>query len=80
MIFEIVGIESFHVPVVHTSEYKSGAEFRNFGTEISLDLCRHNVIPHLVVRNSASSTVYTYKFQHCLVFLDIRAFNSTNSN
>lgn len=25
---EIIGIESFHGPVVHTSEYKSGAEFR----------------------------------------------------
>lgn len=62
---EIVGIEKFNGPVVHTSEYKSGSEFRNqkvlvvgcgnSGMEVSLDLCRHNAIPHMVVRNSVST-------------------------
>ncbi|KAK1372506.1 hypothetical protein POM88_028699 [Heracleum sosnowskyi] len=56
---EIVGIESFHGPVVHISEVKSGAGFRkqrvlvvgcgNSAMEVSLDLCRHNAFPHLVV-------------------------------
>ncbi|XP_050266282.1 probable indole-3-pyruvate monooxygenase YUCCA4 [Quercus robur] len=59
---EIVGIERFHGPVVHTSEYRSGSYFKNrkvlvigcgnSGMEISLDLCRHKAVPHLVVRNT----------------------------
>ncbi|KAL1834669.1 hypothetical protein DCAR_0104882 [Daucus carota subsp. sativus] len=59
---EIGGIERFDGPVVHTSEYRSGGEFKkqrvlvvgcgNSGMEVSLDLCKHNAIPHLVVRNS----------------------------
>ncbi|KAJ0031456.1 hypothetical protein Pint_12733 [Pistacia integerrima] len=59
---EIAGIEKFNGPVVHTSEYKSGSEFRNqrvlvvgcgnSGMEVSLDLCRYNAIPHMVVRNT----------------------------
>ncbi|KAL6985339.1 putative indole-3-pyruvate monooxygenase YUCCA4 [Sarracenia purpurea var. burkii] len=62
LIPEIPGIEKFHGPVVHTSGYKSGSDFRNkrvlvvgcgnSGMEVSLDLCRYNAIPHLVVRNS----------------------------
>ncbi|KAH6831181.1 Flavin-binding monooxygenase family protein [Perilla frutescens var. hirtella] len=59
---EIQGIERFGGPVIHTCEYGSGFEFRNqrvlvvgcgnSGMEVSLDLCRHNSSPHMVVRNS----------------------------
>lgn len=61
---EIPGMEKFEGAVVHTSSYKSGTEFKkqrvlvvgcgNSGMEVSLDLCRHNAIPHMVVRNSVS--------------------------
>ncbi|XP_075487884.1 putative indole-3-pyruvate monooxygenase YUCCA4 [Primulina tabacum] len=59
---EIHGIERFLGPVLHTSVYKSGSEFQNqrvlvvgcgnSGMEVSLDLCRLNASPHMVVRNS----------------------------
>ncbi|GER39645.1 flavin monooxygenase-like protein [Striga asiatica] len=59
---EIQGLESFRGPVTHTSGYKSGRAFQsqrvlvvgcgNSGMEVSLDLCRHNASPHMVVRNS----------------------------
>ncbi|XP_073129504.1 probable indole-3-pyruvate monooxygenase YUCCA4 isoform X3 [Henckelia pumila] len=59
---EIQGMDKFQGPVMHTSVYKSGSEFQNqrvlvvgcgnSGMEVSLDLCRHNAIPHMVVRNS----------------------------
>ncbi|XP_044463622.1 probable indole-3-pyruvate monooxygenase YUCCA4 [Mangifera indica] len=59
---EIAGIEKFNGPVVHTSEYKCGSDFRNqrvlvvgcgnSGMEVSLDLCRYHAIPHMVVRNT----------------------------
>ncbi|KAM0968776.1 hypothetical protein ACFX13_017382 [Malus domestica] len=59
---EIVGMDKFQGPVLHTSLYKSGSDFRNqrvlvvgcgnSGMEVSLDLCRHNAIPHMVVRNT----------------------------
>ncbi|KAK6912666.1 Flavin monooxygenase-like [Dillenia turbinata] len=62
LIPEIQGIKEFHGPVLHTSVYKSGSEFKNqkvlvvgcgnSGMEVSLDLCRNNAIPHMVVRNS----------------------------
>jgi len=65
LIPEIQGIEKFQGKLVHTSLYKSGAEFRNqrvlvvgcgnSGMEVSLDLCRFNAHPHMVVRNSVSS-------------------------
>jgi hypothetical protein len=61
---EIVGMERFHGHVVHTSAYKSGSDFANqkvlvvgcgnSGMEVSLDLCRHNAVPHMVVRNTVS--------------------------
>jgi indole-3-pyruvate monooxygenase len=61
---EIVGINSFHGDLIHTSAYKSGSRFANqrvlivgcgnSGMEVSLDLCRHNATPHLVVRNTVS--------------------------
>ncbi|KAL8499285.1 hypothetical protein ACS0TY_022315 [Phlomoides rotata] len=59
---EIQGIDKFKGPVIHASGYKSGSQFRNqkvliigcgnSGMEVSFDLCRHNAIPHMVVRNS----------------------------
>ncbi|KAL7619339.1 probable indole-3-pyruvate monooxygenase YUCCA4 [Lactuca sativa] len=59
---EIQGIERFEGVVRHTSEYKSGCVFReqrvlvvgcgNSGMEVSLDLCRYNASPFMVVRNS----------------------------
>ncbi|XP_022848904.1 probable indole-3-pyruvate monooxygenase YUCCA4 [Olea europaea var. sylvestris] len=59
---EIQGIEKFQGTVMHTSMYKSGSGFKNqrvlvvgcgnSGMEVSLDLCRHKAIPHMVVRNS----------------------------
>ncbi|KAL8521933.1 hypothetical protein ACS0TY_012186 [Phlomoides rotata] len=59
---EIQGMEKFRGPVLHTSCYKSGSEFHkqtvlvvgcgNSGMEVSLDLCRFNASPHIVVRNS----------------------------
>ncbi|GAA0164516.1 hypothetical protein Leryth_000306 [Lithospermum erythrorhizon] len=59
---EIQGVEKFEGQLLHTSVYKSGLEFEkervlvvgcgNSGMEVSLDLCRHNAFPHMVVRNS----------------------------
>ncbi|KAF8115866.1 hypothetical protein N665_0025s0309 [Sinapis alba] len=59
---DIPGLKRFTGPVVHTSAYKSGSEFAkrkvlvvgcgNSGMEVSLDLCRYNALPHMVVRNS----------------------------
>ncbi|KAL1557371.1 putative indole-3-pyruvate monooxygenase YUCCA4 [Salvia divinorum] len=59
---EIAGLDAFAGPVIHTCAYKSGLGFRgqrvlvlgcgNSGMEVSLDLCRYNAIPHMVVRNS----------------------------
>ncbi|KAL5975642.1 putative indole-3-pyruvate monooxygenase YUCCA4 [Asimina triloba] len=59
---EIAGIDKFRGPIIHTSVYKSGADFRkqkvlvvgcgNSGMEVSLDLCSHNATPHLAVRNN----------------------------
>ncbi|KAJ9168382.1 hypothetical protein P3X46_019914 [Hevea brasiliensis] len=62
LIPEIVGMEKFNGPIIHTSVYKSGSEFKNqrvlvvgcgnSGMEVSLDLCRYNAIPHMVVRKN----------------------------
>ncbi|MBA0744711.1 hypothetical protein Gogos_007324, partial [Gossypium gossypioides] len=59
---DIPGIDRFKGRVVHTSLYKSGSVFKNqrvlvigcgnSGMEVCLDLCRFNVIPHMVVRNT----------------------------
>ncbi|XP_071918578.1 probable indole-3-pyruvate monooxygenase YUCCA4 isoform X1 [Coffea arabica] len=59
---DIQGIEKFQGHVRHTSVYKSGSEFQdqrvlvigcgNSGMEVSLDLCRYNATPHIVVRNT----------------------------
>ncbi|XP_065850210.1 probable indole-3-pyruvate monooxygenase YUCCA4 [Euphorbia lathyris] len=59
---EISGMDKFKGRIIHTSLYKSASEFRNHkvlvvgcgnsGMEVSLDLCRHKAIPHMVVRNT----------------------------
>ncbi|CAN0877652.1 Probable indole-3-pyruvate monooxygenase YUCCA4 [Linum grandiflorum] len=59
---EIGGMGKFKGRVVHTSEYKSAKEFEgqkvlvvgcgNSGMEVSLDLCRNNAVPYMVVRNT----------------------------
>lgn len=61
---ELIGMNDFRGPVLHTSEYKSGKMFHgkrvlvvgcgNSGMEVSLDLCNHNAQPSLVVRDSVS--------------------------
>ncbi|PSS17789.1 Indole-3-pyruvate monooxygenase [Actinidia chinensis var. chinensis] len=62
MIPEIAGIERFEGDLVHASGYCRGSDFGNkrvlvvgcgnSGMEVSLDLCSHNAIPYLVVRNT----------------------------
>ncbi|XP_021757902.1 probable indole-3-pyruvate monooxygenase YUCCA4 [Chenopodium quinoa] len=62
LIPEIQGIEKFQGKFLHTSLYKSGIEFKNqrvlvigcgnSGMEVSMDLCRYNAMPFMVVRNS----------------------------
>ncbi|XP_052209036.1 probable indole-3-pyruvate monooxygenase YUCCA4 isoform X2 [Diospyros lotus] len=59
---EVPGLERFRGQVIHTSRYITGADYRNqrvlvvgcgnSGMEVSLDLCRHNAAPHMVVRNT----------------------------
>uniref|UniRef100_A0ACD5UZ01 Uncharacterized protein n=1 Tax=Avena sativa TaxID=4498 RepID=A0ACD5UZ01_AVESA len=59
---KIDGIKDFCGPVSHVSEYKSGAPYRgkqvlvvgcgNSGMEVCLDLCDHNALPAMVVRDS----------------------------
>lgn len=61
---DIHGIDKFKGLIRHTSLYKSGKDFRNqrvlvigcgnSGMEVSLDLCRNNATPHMVVRNTVS--------------------------
>lgn len=62
---KLPGLDLFRGPVAHTSNYKSGSEYKNkkvlvigcgnSGMEVSLDLCRHNAIPYMVARNTVSS-------------------------
>ncbi|KAJ8751734.1 hypothetical protein K2173_025908 [Erythroxylum novogranatense] len=59
---EVSGLDKFNGRILHTSDYKSGSEFKNqkvlvvgcgnSGMEVSLDLCRYNAIPHMVARNT----------------------------
>ncbi|KAK2630845.1 hypothetical protein QOZ80_UnG0722520 [Eleusine coracana subsp. coracana] len=56
------GMDEFAGPVSHVSEYKSGEAYRgkrvlvvgcgNSGMEVCLDLCDHNALPAMVVRDS----------------------------
>ncbi|XP_021719351.1 indole-3-pyruvate monooxygenase YUCCA6-like [Chenopodium quinoa] len=59
---ELEGLKEFGKQVVHTSSYKSGETFRgkrvlvvgsgNSGMEVCLDLCHHNAMPSIVVRDT----------------------------
>ncbi|KAJ4787899.1 Flavin-containing monooxygenase [Rhynchospora pubera] len=59
---EITGLEMFEGRVIHTCRYKSGKSYEgekvivigcgNSGMEVSVDLCWHNAIPSMVVRNT----------------------------
>ncbi|XP_043726013.1 probable indole-3-pyruvate monooxygenase YUCCA4 [Telopea speciosissima] len=59
---EIPGMDRFHGPIIHTSMYQSGEEFRNqkvlvigcgnSGMEVCFDLCSYNASSHMVVRNT----------------------------
>ncbi|KAH7691926.1 Indole-3-pyruvate monooxygenase protein [Dioscorea alata] len=59
---EFEGLSSFDGQVIHTSEFKSGKDYRgqrvlvvgcgNSAMEVCLDLCHHNAIPFMVLRNS----------------------------
>ncbi|KAJ0963651.1 hypothetical protein J5N97_028773 [Dioscorea zingiberensis] len=59
---EFEGLSQFGGRVIHSCEYKSGENYRgervlvvgcgNSGMEVCLDLCHHNAIPFMVVRNS----------------------------
>lgn len=61
----IPGMELFHGPIIHTSVYKSGGDYKNqkvlvigcgnSGMEVSLDLVRHNATSYMVARNTVSS-------------------------
>ncbi|KAK9699871.1 hypothetical protein RND81_08G200800 [Saponaria officinalis] len=58
---EFDGLEEYEGIIVHTSLYKSGEVFRdkkvlvvgsgNSGMEVCLDLCHHNAMPSIVVRD-----------------------------
>ncbi|KAL2548388.1 Indole-3-pyruvate monooxygenase YUCCA6 [Forsythia ovata] len=62
MVPEIEGMEEFEGTILHSSRYTKGDGFRgkkvlvvgcgNSGMELSLDLCNHNAIPSLVVRDT----------------------------
>jgi indole-3-pyruvate monooxygenase len=62
---EIEGVGEFGGSIRHTSLYKSGEEFRgkkvlvvgcgNSGMEVCLDLCNHDAVPSIVVRDSVST-------------------------
>ncbi|KAG2411010.1 Indole-3-pyruvate monooxygenase [Vigna angularis] len=59
---QIQGMGEFEGPILHTSSYKSGSIFcgkkvlvvgcGNSGMEVCLDLCNHNALPSLVVRDT----------------------------
>ncbi|CAD5167873.1 unnamed protein product [Musa acuminata subsp. malaccensis] len=58
---KIPGLEGFSGPVVHSSLYRSGSEYKgksvlvvgcgNSGMEVALDLAEHGATTHIVVRN-----------------------------
>ena len=67
---EFDGAEDFGGPVSHVSEYKSGEAYRgkrvlvvgcgNSGMEVGLDLCDHNALPAMVVRDSVSTAIQQF--------------------
>ncbi|RWV92731.1 hypothetical protein GW17_00044868 [Ensete ventricosum] len=65
---EIKGAQAFMGSLLHSSEYKSGVEYRgkkvlvigcgNSGMEICLDLCEHGAMPFMSVRSGVRSTTF----------------------
>lgn len=66
--------------VIHTCDYKSGADFEgqkvlvvgcgNSGMEVSLDLCRHDARPYMVVRNTVSQLSRSFaSFVHSFLWI-----------
>jgi len=65
---ELEGLEEFRGRVVHTSLYTNGEGFRgkkvlvvgcgNSGMEVCLDLCHHNAMPSIVVRDRVSIILF----------------------
>lgn len=61
---EMKGLKGFEGSVLHSSEYKSGIEFKgkkvlvvgcgNSGMEICVDLCDYGALPFLSVRNEVN--------------------------
>lgn len=74
---EIEGMNEFRGPIIHTSSYKSGENFRgkrvlvvgcgNSGMEVCLDLCNYNARPSLVVRDSVSLLIKLHITQKLLL-------------
>lgn len=74
---EFEGREEFEGGIVHTSGYKNGEGFRgkrvlvvgcgNSGMEVCLDLCNHDAMPSLVVRDTVSSLKTLLRF-YCSIF------------
>nr|DAD44801.1 TPA_asm: hypothetical protein HUJ06_003031 [Nelumbo nucifera] len=77
---EISGIDKFRGPVMHSSDYKSGADFQNqkvlvvgcgnSGMEVSLDLVSHHAVPHMVVRSTVSFRILSISYLRCSMKLD----------
>lgn len=71
MLPDINGLEKFEGRVIHTCSYRSGMEFEgkkvlvlgcgNSGMEVSLDLCRYNARPSMVVRNAVRWNFFFFK-------------------
>ena len=65
---EFDGVNEFGSSILHTSLYKSGEEFRgkkvlvvgsgNSGMEVCLDLCHHDAMPTIVVRDTVCNSIY----------------------
>lgn len=74
---KLKGREEFKGSVLHSSEYKSGKEYKgkrvlvvgcgNSGMDLCLDLCEHGAIPFMSVRSGVSSP----SSSHHLVFISV---------
>lgn len=76
---EFDGLDEFDGSVIHSSDYKSGQNYRgkrvlvvgcgNSGMEVSLDLCNHNAKPSMVVRSSVSLYLLLKITLHLHIFI-----------
>ena len=67
---EIDGIDGFKGQVMHSCDYRSGEPYQgskvlvvgcgNSGMEVGLDLCDHNALPAMVVRDSVSTAIQQF--------------------